>query len=159
MKFIIENRTELIKTINEFKSDNKQIVFTNGCFDIIHAGHIDYLSKAKEFGDILIVAINSDVSVKSIKGNKRPIIPQNERALIVSNLKPVDIVTFFDEDTPEIIIKDILPDYLVKGADWEIDKVVGRKIVESNGGEVKTIEFIYSSSTSRIIEKILDLYK
>ena len=158
MKIIIENRTELIKTVNNFKSDNKQIVFTNGCFDILHAGHIDYLSKAKEFGDILIVAINSDVSVKSIKGNDRPIIPQNERALIVSNLKSVDIVTFFDEDTPEKIIQDILPDYLVKGADWDIEKVVGRKTVESNGGEVKTIEFVYSSSTSKIIKKILDLY-
>ncbi|MBN2571731.1 MAG: D-glycero-beta-D-manno-heptose 1-phosphate adenylyltransferase [Ignavibacteriales bacterium] len=140
------------------KKQKKKIVFTNGCFDLLHLGHIDYLLKAKSFGDILIVALNTDESVKRIKGEKRPILPQEERAFIISNLRPVDYVTFFDEDTPEKIIGKILPDVLVKGADWELDKIVGRDIVEANGGAVKRIKFISTQSTTNIIAKILDLY-
>lgn len=151
---------EEIKIIRaELKEQNKKVVFTNGCFDIIHSGHVDYLLKAKQLGDILIVGLNTDASIKRIKGDKRPILKQDERAFIVSNLKPVDYVTFFDEDTPAEIITDLIPDILVKGADWSIDKIVGRDVVESNGGEVKTIEFVNDQSTSKIIQTILSRYK
>ena len=135
------------------------MVFTNGCFDLIHSGHVDYLVKAKEMGDVLILALNTDLSIKRIKGNKRPILEQDERAFIVSNLKPVDYVTFFEEDTPAEIISELIPDVLVKGADWAIDKIVGRDIVEANGGEVKTIKFINQQSTSNVINIIKERYK
>lgn len=155
-----------IKTIEDikalrkrWKAEGKKVVFTNGCFDLIHSGHVDYLVKAKEMGDILILALNTDTSVKRIKGNKRPILKQDERAFIVSNLKPVDYVTFFEEDTPAEIISELIPDVLVKGADWSLDKIVGREVVESNGGEVKTIKFVNDQSTSKIIQTILNSYK
>lgn len=156
------NSIKSIKEIKEIryrlKQENKKVVFTNGCFDLIHSGHVDYLVKAKELGDILIVALNSDQSVKRIKGDKRPILKQEERAFIVSNLKPVDYVTFFEEDTPAEIINELLPDILVKGADWSIDKIVGRDIVEANGGKVKTITFVNDQSTSKIIQLIKDRF-
>ncbi|MBU2491238.1 MAG: D-glycero-beta-D-manno-heptose 1-phosphate adenylyltransferase [Bacteroidetes bacterium] len=154
----ILNRDDLLKLRNNFKIENKKVVFTNGCFDILHAGHVDYLVKAKASGDILVVALNSDISVKSIKGDKRPIVNENERAFIIANLKPVDYVTFFDEDTPEVIIKELVPDILVKGADWDINKIVGKDTVENNGGKVITIEFINFQSTSNIIETVLERY-
>ena len=139
--------------------EGKSVVFTNGCFDIIHAGHVDYLAKAKECGDVLILGLNSDKSVRSIKGEKRPIVPESERAFILSNLKSVDYVTLFDEDTPFEIISAIIPDILVKGADWPIDQIVGRDIVESNGGVVKTIKFVNQVSTTNIIKTILERYR
>ena len=109
---------EEIKSIRKkLKSENKKVVFTNGCFDLIHAGHIDYLSKAKAMGDILIVGLNSDASIKRIKGDKRPILNEDERAFIISSLKPVDYVVIFEEDTPHETIKKIIPDVLIKGAD------------------------------------------
>lgn len=156
---MILSREELKKVRAELKSQNKKVVFTNGCFDLIHSGHVDYLVKAKQLGDVLIVGLNTDDSVRRIKGEKRPILKQDERAFIVSNLKPVDYVTFFDEDTPAEIIADLIPDILVKGADWSIDKIVGRDVVEANGGEVKTIEFVNDQSTSKIIQTILNRYK
>ena len=155
----IKTREEIKKIRTQFKSEGKKVVFTNGVFDLIHSGHVDYLVKAKEMGDVLILALNSDSSVKRIKGNKRPILDQNERAFIVSNLKPVDYVTFFEEDTPDEIISDLIPDVLVKGADWALDKIVGREVVEANGGEVKNIKFINEQSTSKIINIIKDRYK
>jgi len=141
-----------------FREQNKKVVFTNGCFDLIHAGHVDYLTKAKTLGDILIVGMNTDDSVGRIKGNKRPILSQDERAFIISSLKPVDYVTFFDEDTPKELIDEIIPDVLVKGADWSIDKIVGRDVVEKNGGVVKTIELVNTRSTSQIIDSIKNKY-
>ena len=151
---------EKIKSEREkLRYEGKKVVFTNGCFDILHAGHVDYLIKAKAVGDILIVALNSDKSVRSIKGEKRPIINETERAFIVSNLKAVDYVTFFDEDTPAKIIDQLIPDILVKGADWDLSKIVGRDVVESNGGEVKTIKFVTNQSTSNIIRTVVDRYK
>jgi rfaE bifunctional protein nucleotidyltransferase chain/domain len=155
----IKTREELKKLRKQFKVENKKVVFTNGCFDLIHSGHVDYLVKAKEMGDILIVGLNSDSSVKRIKGNKRPILKQDERAFIVSNLKPVDYVTFFEEDTPAEIINELIPDVLVKGADWALDKIVGRDVVEANGGEVNTISFVNSQSTSEIIKTIINNFK
>ena len=155
----IKSRTEIKLIREQLKQQNKKVVFTNGCFDLIHSGHVDYLVKAKEMGDVLILALNSDSSIKSIKGDKRPILKQDERAFIVSNLKPVDYVTFFNEDTPAEIISELVPDVLVKGADWAIEKIVGREIVEVNGGEVKTINFVNDQSTSNIIKIIKERYK
>jgi len=154
----ILEKEELVRVRKELKKSGKKVVFTNGCFDILHAGHVDYLVKAKSFGDILVVGINSDSSMKRIKGNKRPIITEEERSFIVSNLKPVDFVTIFDEDTPYELIHEIIPDFLVKGSDWNIENIVGRDIVEANGGEVKTIDFVTDQSTSKIIKKIIELY-
>jgi len=148
-----------IKSIRSaLKADNKKVVFTNGCFDLLHAGHIDYLNKAKALGDVLIVGLNTDSSVKRIKGDKRPIINEDERAEIISNLKPVDYVVFFDEDTPAELINELVPDILIKGADWEIDEIVGGETVLANGGEVKTIEFVNDQSTSKIIDLITSRY-
>lgn len=150
--------SELKAIRSKLKAEGKKVVFTNGVFDLIHSGHIDYLSKAKKLGDVLIVGLNSDDSVRRIKGDKRPILKQEERAFILSNLKPVDYVFFFDEDTPEKLISEIIPDILVKGADWSVDKIVGREIVEKNGGKVMNIEFVNDQSTSKIIDLIVKRY-
>jgi len=136
----------------------KKIVFTNGCFDILHAGHADYLNKAKSLGDILVVGINSDASVRRIKGEKRPILPQQMRAYLLDNLKPVDYVVIFEEDTPLELIKAIKPDVLVKGADWDLERIVGADFVLSYGGRVERIAFSFDISTSKVIERILGLY-
>jgi rfaE bifunctional protein nucleotidyltransferase chain/domain len=149
---------ELISLRKNLKEENKKVVFTNGCFDLIHSGHVDYLLKAKQSGDVLIVGLNSDASVRRIKGEKRPILKEEERAFILSNLKSVDYVTLFDEDTPFELINKIIPDILVKGADWSIENIVGRDAVEQNGGEVKTIAFVNDQSTSKIINLITDRY-
>ena len=143
---------------SKFKESGKKVVFTNGCFDIIHAGHVDYLNKAKAQGDVLIVGLNNDNSVKRIKGEKRPIINEKERAFILSNLKAVDYVIYFEEDTPERLIKELIPDVLIKGADWSVESIVGKDTVITNGGEVKTIDFVTNQSTSGIIKKILEKY-
>ncbi|MHB8337126.1 MAG: D-glycero-beta-D-manno-heptose 1-phosphate adenylyltransferase [Ignavibacteriaceae bacterium] len=155
----VKTLDEIMILRKQFKNENKKVVFTNGVFDLIHAGHVDYLIKAKSLGDILIVGMNSDASVKRIKGNSRPILAEKERAFIISNLKPVDFVTIFEEDTPANLIQNIIPDVLVKGADWSLDKIVGREIVEANGGEVKAIQFVNDQSTSKIIKSILEKYK
>jgi len=148
----IKSNKEIKEIREQLKKQNRKVVFTNGCFDLIHSGHVDYLVKAKEMGDVLILALNTDESIKRIKGDKRPILRQDERAFIVSNLKPVDYVTFFNEDTPAEIISELIPDILVKGADWSIDKIIGREIVEANGGEVKTIKFVNDQSTSTLLK-------
>jgi len=148
-----------LKTIRQkLKTENKKVVFTNGVFDLIHSGHVDYLVKAKALGDILIVGMNSDASVRKIKGDKRPILKQDERSYILANLKPVDYVILFDEDTPENLIKELIPDILVKGGDWTIDKIAGKDIVIKHGGEVKSIQFVSHQSTSKIIDLILKRY-
>ncbi len=155
----VKTLDEIMILRKQFKDKNKKVVFTNGVFDLIHAGHVDYLIKAKSLGDVLIVGMNSDASVKRIKGNSRPILAEKERAFIISNLKPVDFVTIFEEDTPANLIQNIIPDVLVKGADWSLDKIVGREIVEANGGEVKAIQLVNDQSTSKIIKSILEKYK
>lgn len=144
--------------VNELKAQNKKIVFTNGVFDIIHRGHVEYLREAKSLGDVLVVGLNSDSSVKMIKGDKRPIVAEENRAYVLSNLKPVDYVVIFNEDTPYNSIKKILPDILVKGADWAEDKIVGSDIVKQSGGEIKRITFVENNSSTNIIEKIIQLY-
>ena len=148
---------EILEIIDPIR-DSKVIVFTNGCFDILHAGHVSYLEEAKSLGDILIVGLNSDDSVRRIKGDKRPIIPQEERAYILSRLKPVDYVVIFEEDTPENLIKKIKPHILVKGGDWTPDKIVGKEFVESYGGKVVTIPFSFNTSTTAIIERIRERF-
>lgn len=155
----LKTRKELIEIRRKLKAENKKVVFTNGCFDILHSGHVDYLTKSKSLGDVLIVGLNSDKSVNKIKGDKRPIVNETNRAIIISSLKPVDYVVFFDEETPAELIDEIVPDILVKGADWDIEKIVGRETVVKNGGEVKTIQFVNDQSTSKIIQTILSRYK
>ncbi|HPD18584.1 MAG TPA: D-glycero-beta-D-manno-heptose 1-phosphate adenylyltransferase, partial [Candidatus Goldiibacteriota bacterium] len=139
---IILNRKKLINEVKKFKKAGKKIVFTNGCFDIVHAGHVKLLSDAKKMGDILVLGLNSDSSVRRLKGKNRPIVPQNERAEIMSALSSVDIVTVFYEDDPFNVIKDIKPDVLVKGGDWPLDKIIGADVVRSYGGAVKNIKYI-----------------
>lgn len=148
---------ELLEILEKVRG-KKKIVFTNGCFDILHAGHADYLNKAKSLGDILVVGINSDASVRRIKGEKRPILPQQMRAYLLDSLKPVDYVVIFEEDTPLELIKAIKPDVLVKGADWDLERIVGADFVLSYGGRVERIPFSFDISTSKIIERVLDLY-
>ena len=159
MNNIIKDRNELIEIRKRLKAENKKVVFSNGCFDILHAGHVDYLNKAKLFGDVLIVALNSDDSVKRLKGSKRPIVKEDERAFVIANLKSVDYVTFFEEDTPAKIIDDLIPDILVKGSDWKIENIVGRETVEKNGGKVERVEFVNFQSTSNIIDTIIKKFK
>ena len=142
------------KDIDRFKKDGQKIVFTNGCFDILHIGHARYLFKARELGDFLIVAVNSDRSVKAIKGPERPVINENERAEMLAALGCVDMTVIFDEDTPYEIIKILVPDVLVKGGDWKAEDIVGADIVKKAGGEIKSITFVEGSSTTGIIERI-----
>jgi rfaE bifunctional protein nucleotidyltransferase chain/domain len=153
------NLSDIVEIRNSLKRKNKKVVFTNGVFDILHAGHVDYLTKSKSLGDVLIVGINSDSSVRRIKGDLRPVVPEQERAFIISSLKPVDYVVIFEEDTPYEIIKVIVPDVLVKGADWSKDKIVGADIVEAIGGSVETIGFVNQSSTTNIINTVLEKYR
>lgn len=151
---IIEDINLLKEKLLEEKKQNKKIVFTNGCFDLIHQGHIILLQKAKSEGDLLVVAINSDDSIKKLKGKNRPIFPEYERAEILASFWMVDFVTIFNEETPYKIISGLKPDVLVKGGDWKIAEVVGRDIVETNGGRGVIIPQVESSSTSEIIDKI-----
>ena len=137
----------------------RRIVFTNGCFDIIHAGHIKYLERAKALGDVLIVGVNSDSSVKKIKGPKRPVVRQCDRAAIVAALRPVDYVSIFNDSTPIKLIKAIKPDVLVKGADWRLNSIVGGDFVKSYGGKVKAASLVKGRSTSNLIRKIVDIFK
>jgi rfaE bifunctional protein nucleotidyltransferase chain/domain len=144
------------RSLEDFLNKNlgKRIVFTNGCFDIIHSGHVSYLVEAKALGDLLIVGLNSDKSVSRLKGPDRPVVHEQDRKFILENLKPVDHVEIFDEETPLELIKKIKPTLLVKGGDYEINKIVGYSEVLSWGGSVKTLEFKLGKSTSSIIDKI-----
>jgi len=130
------------------------VVFTNGCFDLLHPGHIRYLETARAEGDLLVVALNSDASIRRIKGPRRPIQTEDERSEVIASLQCVDFVTLFDEETPYQIIEELLPDVLVKGGDWPIDQIVGRETVEAHGGKVISVAFETGHSTSNIIERI-----
>ena len=132
----------------------KKIVFTNGCFDILHLGHIDYLSKARDLGDILVIGLNTDKSVRDIKGSTRPITDENSRAMILASLTFVDAVVYFEEETPQDLIQFVQPDVLVKGSDYKEEDIVGHDIVKAKGGEVKTLDFLPGYSTSRIEKHI-----
>ncbi len=147
-------RSHVTALRSRFKSQRKQIVFTNGVFDILHRGHVDYLTKAKSFGDVLIVGLNSDASVRRIKGKSRPIQKQADRAAILLALKPVDYVIIFNEDTPDRLIRAVKPDVLVKGADYRESEIVGAAFVKSYGGTVKRVRLTRGRSSSTIIKKL-----
>ncbi len=153
----IIKREGLAGNVRALKRAGKTIVFTNGCFDLLHIGHIRYLKSAKAEGDVLLVGLNSDRSVRQIKGPARPIVSENERAEVLASLACVDFITFFDEPDPLATIRVLMPDVLVKGADWEEGAIVGKDVVEANGGRVVRIPVTEGASTSRIIEKILAL--
>jgi len=144
--------------VEEWKKAEKTVVFTNGCFDILHRGHVDYLQTARNCGDFLVVGLNSDASVRRLKGKNRPINEESARAAVLAALACVDMVVIFEEDTPFQLIQKLLPNMLVKGGDWPLDQIVGKDIVEQNGGSVRTISFTAGYSTTSAIEKILAVY-
>ena len=154
----IKSLDEIIKERIRFRELKKRLVFTNGCFDILHIGHVRYLNHARTLGDALIVAVNSDRSVRLIKGESRPVIPEMERAEVLAALTSVDFVFIFDDVTPQKVIDALVPDVLVKGSDWELSDVVGRDTVENAGGSVLTVPLVEGSSTSEIIRKVLDRF-
>lgn len=149
----IKDRKEISGLLSYWKFKDKKVVFTNGCFDIIHRGHIEYLSKARALGDILVVGLNTDSSARKLKGENRPVQDEMSRALILASFTFVDLVVMFSEETPYNLIKEIIPDILVKGGDYEIKDIVGNDIVTRNGGEVKTIPFLHGYSTTNILKK------
>lgn len=147
-------KEELRALRRELRGAKKQLVFTNGCFDILHVGHVRYLSSARALGDALLVAINSDRAVRELKGEGRPVINENERAEMLAALSAVDYVTVFDALSPRALIAELLPDVLVKGGDYAIDEIHGREEVEAAGGRVVSLPFVEGASTSSIIEKV-----
>jgi len=151
-----------IKTIRQLKTilarlrrKGERIVFTNGCFDLFHIGHLRYLQRSRRFGDRLVIGINSDRSVKKIKGPLRPLLPQDERAELLAALACVDFVTIFDEPDPLALIKKLRPDVLIKGSDWGKNEIIGRDVVERRGGRVRRVPLIQGVSSTKLIEKIL----
>jgi len=158
MQHKIKTLAEIKKISAQAKKENKTIVFTNGCFDLLHIGHITYLKEARALGDILIIGLNSDSSIKKLKGKKRPLIPEHERAQILSALEYVSYVVLFSEETPYNLIKAIIPHILVKGGDYQNQKVVGEDIVKQNGGSLHLISFIPGKSTSTLIQTIVKNY-
>lgn len=136
------------------KQDGKKLVFTNGCFDILHRGHAEYLVEARDLGDYLVIGLNSDASVKKLKGNDRPVNNENDRAYLLSCLRQVDAVIIFGEETPYNLISGILPDFLVKGGDWKEDEIVGSDIVKASGGRTVSLKFVESYSTTEVIRRM-----
>jgi D-beta-D-heptose 7-phosphate kinase/D-beta-D-heptose 1-phosphate adenosyltransferase len=154
----IKTTLELKPVLDILRSAGKKIVFTNGCFDLIHTGHVRYLAKARSFGDILVVAVNSDASVRQLKGEKRPINSQDDRTEALAALASVDYVTVFDELDPHRIISQLQPDVLIKGGDWPVEKIIGRDVVEARGGKVISAGYIEGASTTGIIQRIVERY-
>ena len=154
----IKKISELCRIVKGLKEEGKKTVFTNGCFDILHLGHIRYLEEAKRLGDCLVVAVNSDSSVRAIKGDRRPLVPEEERAQVLAALSCVDYVVTFEEPDPGRIIGQLAPDVLVKGGDWKIEEIVGRETVEGAGGKVVRIKEVKGKATSNLIELILKRY-
>jgi len=154
----LASRSEAVERVRAWQASGENVVFSNGCFDILHAGHVAYLTAAKQLGDRLIIGLNSDASVRQLKGEKRPICCENDRATVLAALEVVDALTLFDEETPELLIGDLLPDILVKGADWQVEQIAGAKAVLANGGSVLTLPLLNGRSTSGIVETILQRY-
>ena len=159
MREKIKERKELLRIIKNLKAKGKRIVFTNGCFDLLHLGHVRYLEEAKSLGDVLVVGVNSDSSVRKLKGSKRPILPEEERTEILSGLGCVDYITIFNEADPLRLITSLKPNLLVKGGDWTKEQIVGREVVERLGGELVIIPFVKGASTSNVIDTILKRYE
>ena len=153
----IYNLDILTTKVDQWKKNGNKIVFTNGCFDIIHRGHIELLANTAELGDKLIVGLNSDLSIQKLKGKDRPIVDEESRAILLSALSFVDAIVLFSEDTPLKIISTLLPNVLAKGGDYEIETIVGHEIVQQNGGKVKLVSFLNGFSSTNIIEKIKNL--
>ena len=151
--------SDLIQRLEDLRRSGKQIVFTNGCFDILHVGHVRYLSAARSEGDVLVVGLNSDASVQSIKPDNRPIVNQTQRAEVLAGLAVVDYITIFEDSDPYALISVIKPDILVKGADWEEKEIVGADVVWGYGGKVVRVEVVPDISTSRIIQRILKRFQ
>ena len=151
--------SDLLKAVEDLRNDGKRIVFTNGCFDILHVGHVRYLTAARSEGDVLVVGLNSDASVKSIKPENRPVVTQEQRAEVLAGLAVVDFITIFDESDPLALISALKPDILVKGADWEEKEIVGADVVKAHGGKVIRVEMVPGISTSRIIRRIIKRYQ
>ena len=149
---------QIIKQCAVWRFKEKKIVFTNGCFDILHLGHIEYLAKSQDLGGVLIVGLNSDASVKKIKGPNRPINDEHARAMFLASLSFVHAVVLFNQETPYELIQSIHPDILVKGQDYSVEQIVGNDIVRANSGEIKTVELTHGYSTTRIIEKIKESF-
>ncbi len=150
---------DLMARLKKVRKSGQKIVFTNGCFDLLHVGHVRYLAEAKSHGDLLIVGLNSDASVKMIKGPKRPIVRQDHRAEILASLMSVDYVVYFEEPDPLRLIQTVQPDVLVKGEDWAEDKIIGAADVKSRGGKIERISFVEDGSTTGIIETILQQHQ
>jgi len=159
MRKKIQPLKKLIKIREELKRQRKKVVFTNGCFDLLHSGHIHLFREAKKLGDVFFVAVNDDASVKKIKGASRPVFPLEERLEVLEAVEDIDYLTFFSEETPQEIIASLLPDVLVKGGDWRPEEVVGKREVEQSGGVVVVIPYLKGYSSSVIIKKILDSRK
>lgn len=151
---IIVNQDKLERVLSLWRFQEKKIVFTNGCFDILHRGHVEYLAKAASYGDIMVVGLNSDKSVRNIKGPSRPMQDEKTRALILASLYYVNLVVLFTEDTPYSLIKRVQPDILVKGADYKPEEIVGYDIVKAKGGEIVTVDLVKGQSTTTIIDKL-----
>ncbi|MFA6413987.1 MAG: D-glycero-beta-D-manno-heptose 1-phosphate adenylyltransferase [Syntrophales bacterium] len=154
----IFSRETLKEQLNRLRQAGETIVFTNGCFDILHVGHVRYLREAKKLGDILVLALNSDASVRAIKGEKRPLVPEDERADIMAALESIDYVILFDDPTPQQLIEYLKPDILVKGGDWAEAAIAGADFVKASGGRVITIPLTEGRSTTNIVEKIRQVY-
>ncbi len=150
----IRSLEDLTRELIHRREKGARVVFTNGCFDLLHVGHIRYLQQARRMADILVVGINSDESVRRLKGPSRPVQPEQDRAEILAGLECVDFVVSFDQDTPIAVIEGLRPDVLVKGADWSVNRIVGREVVEGSGGRVATITYVEGISTSALIERI-----
>ncbi|MEK7728411.1 MAG: D-glycero-beta-D-manno-heptose 1-phosphate adenylyltransferase [candidate division KSB1 bacterium] len=148
--------SELLPLRSAWRAEKKRVVFTNGCFDILHRGHVEYLEQARAHGDLLIVGLNSDDSVRRLKGEGRPIVSQEDRATILAALRCVDFVVYFEEDTPANLIAHLQPDVLVKGADYQINEIVGRETVEAGGGEVVRIPLTPGRATRDVIATIVE---
>ncbi|MGZ3773668.1 MAG: D-glycero-beta-D-manno-heptose 1-phosphate adenylyltransferase [Pseudobdellovibrionaceae bacterium] len=150
----VRNFENIESSLASLRSQGKKIVFTNGCFDLLHIGHVRYLQEARSLGDVLVVGVNSDESVKRLKGPTRPVQNESDRAEILAALEAVSFTVVFTEDTPENLIHKVRPDILVKGGDWKIDQIVGAPFVLSNGGKVMSLQFVDGKSTTKIIEKV-----
>jgi rfaE bifunctional protein nucleotidyltransferase chain/domain len=155
----IKSRRELVKIIKELKTQGNRVAFTNGCFDILHVGHLHTFREAKRHGDILIVGLNSDTSVRALKGKERPFVPEKQRAAMLAALEDVDYVVIFEELDPLSIITELKPDVLLKGEDWGEGRVIGQKEVEEEGGRVIHVPLVKGISTSKLIERIRALEK
>ena len=155
---VILERDELLRARRALRADGRRLVFTNGCFDLLHVGHVRYLAAARRLGDALLVAVNSDRSVRALKGEGRPVLGEAERAEMLAALSSVDLVTVFDEESPRRLIGEVLPDVLVKGGDYAVEEIHGREEVEAAGGRVLALPFVEGASTTGIIERVRGAY-